>query len=79
MVLTPLAGRAARDTTNYLGGIAAVLEDKGRRGTAVEYLGDLVDVWLYRTDRQIKQVTYREEPHDPGGHGYRVTVRRLPS
>lgn len=79
VVLTPLAGREAWDATNYLGGIADVLEDKGRRGAAVEHLGDLVDVWLYRSDRQIKQVTYREEPHDPGGHGYRVTVRRLPS
>jgi hypothetical protein len=39
----------------------------------------LVDVWLYRNDRQIKQVSYREEAHDPAGHGYRVTVRRLPS
>jgi hypothetical protein len=27
----------------------------------------LVDVWLYRNDRQIKQVSYREEAHDPAG------------
>jgi hypothetical protein len=79
VVLTPPAGREAWDATNYLGGIADVLEDKGRRGAAVQHLGDLVDVWLYRSDRQIKQVAYREEPHDPAGHGYRVTVRRLPS
>jgi hypothetical protein len=39
----------------------------------------LVDVWLYRNDRQIKQVSYREEAHDPAGHGYRVTVRRFPA
>jgi hypothetical protein len=79
VVLTPLAGREAWVATNYLGGIAHVLEDQGRRGAAVEHLGDLVNMWLYRTDRQIKQVTYREEPDDPAGHGYRVTVRRLPN
>lgn len=79
VMLTPPSGREAWDATNYLGGIADVLEDKVRRGAAVEHLGDLVGVWLYRTDRQIKQVAYRETPHDPAGHGYQVTVTRLPS
>ena len=49
------------DATNYLGGIADVLEYKTGRGAAVEHLGDLADVWLYRNDRQIKRVSYREE------------------
>lgn len=79
VVLTPRTDREAWDATNYLGGIADVLEYKAHRGAAVEHLGDLVDVWLYRNDRQIKQVSYREEARDPAGHGYRVTVRRLPS
>jgi hypothetical protein len=79
VVLTPPTDREAWDATNYLGGIADVLEHKAHRGAAVEHLGNLVDVWLYRNDRQIKQVSYREEVHDPAGYGYRVTVRRLPS
>ena len=79
VVLTPAADREAWDATNYLGGIADVLEYKTGRGAAVEHLGDLADVWLYRNDRQIKRVSYREEAHDPEGHGYRVTVTRLPN
>jgi hypothetical protein len=79
VVLTPPTDRDSWDATNYLGGIADVLEHKAHRGAAVGHLGNLVDVWLYRNDRQIKQVSYREEVHDPAGDGYRVTVRRLPS
>ena len=58
--------------TNYLGGIADVLEDKSRRG-ALGHLGSLADVWLYRNDQQTKEVSYREvEASEPG---YTVTVR----
>uniref|UniRef100_UPI00193974AC hypothetical protein n=1 Tax=Nocardioides caldifontis TaxID=2588938 RepID=UPI00193974AC len=69
----------AWDATNYLGGIADVLEQKTNRGAAVEHLRDLADVWLYRNDRQIKRVSYREETRDTAGHGYWVTVSHLPS
>jgi hypothetical protein len=62
------------DATNYLGGVADVLEDKTRRGAALAHLGDLVHVSLYHNDRQIKHVTYRETPGEPG---YDVTVRAL--
>lgn len=79
VVLTPPTDQEAWDATNYLGGIADVLEYKAGRGAAVEHLGNLADVWLYRNDRQIKRVSYREEAHGPEGHGYRVTVTRLPS
>jgi hypothetical protein len=79
VVLTPPTDRESWDATNYLGGIADALEHKAHRGAAVGHLGNLVDVWLYRNDRQIKQVSYREEIYDPAGYGYRVTVRRLPS
>ncbi len=47
------------DATNYLGGIADVLEDKGRRGP-LEHLGDRRDVALYKNDRQIREVHYRQ-------------------
>jgi hypothetical protein len=62
------------DATNYLGGIADVLEDKSGRGAVRQDLGELAAVWLYRNDRQIRQVAYREEP---GVHGYHVTIRAL--
>ena len=46
------------DATNYLGGIADVLEAKGHRGN-LEHLGDLAFVALYTKDRQIQEVHYR--------------------
>ncbi|GHJ43505.1 hypothetical protein Cs7R123_08470 [Catellatospora sp. TT07R-123] len=62
------------DATNYLGGVADVLEDKSPRG-GIEHLGDLAAVRLYRNDRQIKQINYRQEPADAAA--YEVTVRLL--
>jgi hypothetical protein len=64
----------AWDATNYLGGIGDVLEDKSRRG-ALDHLGDLAKVCLYRNDRQIKEISYREIEADETG--YTVTVRPL--
>lgn len=63
------------DATNYLGGVADVLEDKSRRSQAVAHLGDLARVWLYRNDRQIKNITYREQ--SAATAAYDVTIRRL--
>lgn len=64
------------DATNILGGIADVLENKPIRAhrAAIDHLGDLAGVWLYQDDKQIKQVTYREEP---GESSYTVTVSAL--
>jgi hypothetical protein len=62
------------DATNYLGGIADVLEDKSRRGT-LDHLGELATVWLYRNDRQIKEVTYRQI--ESSNAKYTVTVRTI--
>jgi hypothetical protein len=62
------------DATNHLGGIGDVLEDKATRG-ALEHLGDLAAVRLFRNDRQIRQVSYREETADR--IGYTVTVQSL--
>jgi hypothetical protein len=53
----PSSTRTLGDTTNYLGGIADVLEDKSYRGS-LGHLGELRRVSVYRNDRQIKQVTY---------------------
>jgi hypothetical protein len=76
VVLRCPAGQNPADATNYLGGIADVLEDKSRRGT-LEHLGALAAVRLYRNDRQIKHVTYREE--ESANIGYTVTIRPLSS
>lgn len=54
-------GRDPWDATNYLGGIADVLEEKTRRGD-LEHLGELRHVALYANDRQIAEVHYREQP-----------------
>jgi hypothetical protein len=63
----------AGDAANIVGGIADVLENKSHR-FPIDHLGDLATVWLYRNDKQIKQITYREEP---GDCSYTVTVRPL--
>jgi hypothetical protein len=49
------------DATNYLGGIADVLEDKAHRAGQLDHLGDLARVSLYDNDRQIEEVFYRWE------------------
>jgi hypothetical protein len=64
------------DATNYLGGVADALEDKSRRGHAVDHLGELATVHLYGNDLQIKQITYVEEQHPAAS--YIVTIRALP-
>ena len=46
------------DATNFLGGVADVLEVKDRR-SSLEHLGALVRVGLYENDRQIQEVRYR--------------------
>jgi hypothetical protein len=64
------------DATNYLGGIADVLEEKSRRGT-LDHLGELRQVWVYRNDRQIKEVSYRQL-EAPDAY-YTVRIRELPN
>lgn len=61
------AGSDPWDATNYLGGIADVLEVKSRRGL-LPHLGALASVALYANDRQIKEVHYREEAADQAGY-----------
>lgn len=56
------------DATNYLGGIADVLEGKAKRLKAhpgsLDHLEDLKELGLYNDDRQIKEIGYREVPSD---------------
>jgi hypothetical protein len=76
VVVRAPAGQNPADATNYLGGIGDVLEDKSSRGP-LDHLGPLSTVWLYRNDRQITQVSYREV--ESGQVGYTVTIRSLDS
>lgn len=62
------------DATNYLGGIADVLEVKHRRGP-LPHLGDLAEVALYDNDKQVQEVHYRWRPASAAG--YEVHVWRL--
>jgi hypothetical protein len=74
VVLYSPAGQNRGDATNYLGGVADVLENKAHRGS-LDYLGDLPRVCLYDNDRQIKEVTYREVTADEAS--YTITVREI--
>jgi hypothetical protein len=73
VVLRRPPGHRSGDATNFLGGIGDVLQDK-RRSPAVSlaHLGVLVDVALFVDDRQIRQLSYREEPADEPGYTVRV-------
>ncbi|MEV1286198.1 hypothetical protein [Micromonospora sp. NPDC049679] len=65
------------DASNFLGGIGDVLQDKRRaRVSSLTHLGVLVDVALYIDDRQIRQISYREETADEPS--YLVRVATLP-
>jgi hypothetical protein len=61
------------DATNYLGGVADVLEAKGHRG-ALEHLGDLAGIALYTNDRHFHEVHYRYEPGSEVRYSLRVWI-----
>jgi hypothetical protein len=61
------------DATNALGGVGDVLQ--GRRSNVdFSHLGELAAASLFDDDKQIREVSYREEP---GGAGYRVRLWSL--
>ncbi|MFY1670083.1 hypothetical protein ACN27G_08995 [Plantactinospora sp. WMMB334] len=73
----PPGGRTS-DAATLLGGIGAVLQDKKRAADiGLAHLGVLADVALYVDDRQIQQISYREEPAEE--MSYLVRVSTLPS
>ena len=57
------------DATNYLGGVADVLEDKARRGD-LTHLGPLAAVAVYENDRQLHEVGYRWITRTVGATSY---------
>ncbi|WP_422770134.1 hypothetical protein ACN28C_25900 [Plantactinospora sp. WMMC1484] len=78
VVLRRPPGSRTSDAATLLGGIGAVLQDKKRAADiGLAHLGVLADVALYVDDRQIQQISYREEPADEVSYLVRVTT--LPS
>ncbi|RKR86754.1 hypothetical protein BDK92_1020 [Micromonospora pisi] len=71
-------GHHGTDAATLLGGVSAVLQDKRRvTDIGLTHLGPLIDVALYVDDRQIRQMSYREEPAD--STSYLVRVAALPA
>ena len=67
-------GRPPGDATNYLGGVADVLQAKKDHVMIdLGYLGELRDVALYVNDRQINRVGYSEEAAKRTSYVVRVT------
>lgn len=68
-------GHRTSDATTLLGGVCAVLQDKKRAANiGLAHLGALVDVALYLDDRQIRRLTYREEPAENMSYEVRITA-----
>jgi hypothetical protein len=58
-------GRPVGDATNFLGGIADVLQGKAKhRNINLDHLGDLREVALYADNGLISRISDREEPAD---------------
>jgi hypothetical protein len=67
------------DASNYLGGIADVLESKAHRGRAVDHLGALSDVALYDNDRQLHELHFHLRPGARDGYTVRLCLLRRSS
>ncbi len=70
-------GRRTADASTLLGGVCAVLQDKKRvANIGLAHLGVLVDVAVYDDDKQIRRLSYVEEPAEE--FSYRVRVAAVP-
>ncbi|AXO35456.1 hypothetical protein ACGF5H_25350 [Micromonospora chalcea] len=71
-------GHRTSDASTLLGGVCAVLQDKKRVATiGLAHLGVLVDVALWSDDRQIRRLSYVEEPAEE--FSYLVRVSAVPT
>jgi hypothetical protein len=68
-------GHHSGEATNFLRAIGDVLQDKRRwPSVSLAHLGVLVDVALFVDNRQIRQLSYREEHADEPSYTVRVSV-----
>lgn len=72
VVLTTGGLRHTSDATNYLGGIADVLEAKSHRAMYVAHLGELGAVALFDNDRQLREVHYHQRDGDRDSYTVRL-------
>jgi hypothetical protein len=78
LVLRCPPGHRTADAATLLGGVCAVLQDKKRvANIGLAHLGVLVDVALYVDDRQLRRVSYHEEPAEE--MSYLVQIAALPA
>jgi hypothetical protein len=63
------------DATNFLGGVADVLQAQAPHNVDVTHLQDLAVIGLYTDDKQISQILYREV--SASEMRYRIRVSRL--
>jgi hypothetical protein len=73
-VVVTSPAQPSSDTTNYLGGIGDVLEDRPHRSGLLD-LGELALVTLYRNDRLIHEICYRWDVGDPTHYSVRIWIR----
>jgi hypothetical protein len=69
-------GRRDGDATNFLGGVADVLQETVSPNVDVTHLGDLAAIGLYVDDRQISRISYRELPAAEVSYRVRVSTLR---
>ena len=60
------------DGTNYLGGVADVLQNKSHLSNSLEHLGALHEVDLYDNDEFLRQIRYWLEPSEHSHYVVRV-------
>jgi hypothetical protein len=67
-------GRPDGDATNFLGGVADVLQTTVSPNADVTHLGDLAAIGLYIDDKQISRISYRELPAAEVSYRVRVSA-----
>jgi hypothetical protein len=67
-------GRPDGDATNFLGGVADVLQTKVPPNIDITHLGDLASIGLYLDDKQISRITYQELPAAEASYRVRVSA-----
>ncbi|MGW4467373.1 hypothetical protein [Micromonospora sp. NPDC004704] len=78
LVLHCPPGHHGTDAATLLGGVGAVLQDKRHAvNIGLAHLGALVDVKLYLDNRQIRRLSFREEPAETTS--YEVRVAAIPA
>ena len=73
LVMTETPNGLPGDATNYLGGVADVLQ-ANRVNADLSHLGDLARASLYLDDNQIREVRYSVERGSTSGYRVRVWV-----